>query len=219
MNRRAFVHTTAGAAAGLLFEWRTAWAQSTAATPGATVATTAGKIRGLVTDNRIQAFKGIPYGASTAGSRRFLPPVSVQPWIGVRDAFEIGLRSPLIDSTLVPEWAPLNLREPMGEDCLNLNLWTPSATKGAKRPVMVWLHGGGYSAGSPNMTPYDGASLSRKHDVVVVGITHRLNVFGFAYLAELGGEQFADASNQGMKDIIRGLEWSRDNRAHFGGDQ
>jgi len=218
MNRRAFVHTTAGAAAGLLFEWRTAWAQSTAATPGATVATTAGKIRGLVTDNKIQAFKGIPYGASTAGSRRFLPPVSVQPWIGVRDAFEIGLRSPLIDSTLVPEWAPLNLREPMGEDCLNLNLWTPSATKGAKRPVMVWLHGGGYSAGSPNMTPYDGASLSLKHDVVVVGITHRLNVFGFAYLAELGGEQFADASNQGMKDIILGLEWIRDNVANFGGD-
>ena len=83
---------------------------------------------------------------------------------------------------------------------------------------MVWLHGGGYSAGSPNMIPYDGANLARKHDVVVVGLTHRLNVFGFAYLAELGGEKYADASNAGMKDIIAGLEWIRDNVASFGGD-
>src|SRR5438874_7273626 len=106
----------------------------------------------------------------------------------------------------------------MGEDCLNLNLWTPGATRVDKRPVMVWLHGGGYSAGSPNMIPYDGANLARKHDVVVVGLTHRLNVFGFAYLAELGGEKYADASNAGMKDIIAGLEWIRDNITSLGGD-
>ncbi|PYR12245.1 MAG: carboxylesterase/lipase family protein [Acidobacteria bacterium] len=218
MNRRAFIGTTTVAAAGaLLLDWRDVWAQRGKGVPGATVETTAGKVRGLVIE-KIQAFKGVPYGASTAGARRFLPPVKMQPWTGVRDAFETGLRSPLIDSVLVPEWAPLNLREPMGEDCLNLNLWTPGATRVDKRPVMVWLHGGGYSAGSPNMIPYDGANLARKHDVVVVGLTHRLNVFGFAYLAELGGEKYADASNAGMKDIIAGLEWIRDNVASFGGD-
>ena len=218
MNRRAFIGTTTVAAAGaLLLDWRDVWAQRGKGVPGATVETTAGKVRGLVIE-KIQAFKGVPYGASTAGARRFLPPVKVQRWTGVRDAFETGLRSPLIDSVLVPEWAPLNLREPMGEDCLNLNLWTPGATRVDKRPVMVWLHGGGYSAGSPNMIPYDGANLARKHDVVVVGLTHRLNVFGFAYLAELGGEKYADASNAGMKDIIAGLEWIRDNVASFGGD-
>ena len=217
MNRRAFIGTTTIAAGALLLDWRDVWAQSGKGVPGATVETTAGKVRGLVIE-KIQAFKGVPYGASTAGARRFLPPVKVQRWTGVRDAFETGLRSPLIDSVLVPEWAPLNLREPMGEDCLNLNLWTPGATRVDKRPVMVWLHGGGYSAGSPNMIPYDGANLARKHDVVVVGLTHRLNVFGFAYLAELGGEKYADASNAGMKDIIAGLEWIRDNVASFGGD-
>jgi para-nitrobenzyl esterase len=217
MNRRTFISSSAATATALWLDWRDVLGQSAKGSPGATVDTTVGKVRGLAID-KIQSFKGVPYGASTAGARRFLPPLKVQPWTGVRDAFEVGLRSPLIDSTLVPEWAPLNLREPMGEECLNLNLWTPSATKGGKRPVMVWLHGGGYSAGSPNMIPYDGANLARKHDVVVIAITHRLNAFGFMYLAELGGEKFADASNAGMKDIIAGLEWVRDNVASFGGD-
>ncbi|HMF96278.1 MAG TPA: carboxylesterase family protein [Vicinamibacterales bacterium] len=217
MNRRTFISSSTIAATALFFDQRSVGAQSAQATPGATVETAAGKIRGLVVD-RVQAFKGVPFGASTAGARRFLPPVKVQPWTGVREAFEIGLRCPIVDSVLVPEWTSLNLREPQGEDCLNLSLWTPGATKGGKRPVMVWLHGGGYSAGSPNMLPYDGANLARKHDVVVVRVTHRLNVFGFAYLAELGGEQFAGASNVGMKDVILGLEWIRDNIANFGGD-
>ena len=217
MQRRAFIASTTAAAVGFVLDWRDLSARAAKGVPGATVDTTAGKVRGLLID-KAQAFKGVPYGASTAGARRFLPPIKVQPWTGVKDAFEIGLRSPLIDSNLVPEWAPLNRREPMGEDCLNLNLWTPSATKGGKRPVMVWLHGGGYSAGSPNMIPYDGANLARKHDVVVISITHRLNVFGFAYLAELGGERFADASNAGMKDIIAGLQWIHDNVGNFGGD-
>src|SRR5262252_349897 len=211
MNRRTFISSSTMAATALFFDRRSVGAQSPQATPGATVETAAGKIRGLVVD-RVQAFKGVPFGASTAGARRFLPPAKVQPWTGVRDAFEIGLRCPIVDSVLVPEWTSLNLREPEGEDCLNLSLWTPSATKSGKRPVMVWLHGGGYSAGSPNMVPYDGANLARKHDVVVVRVTHRLNVFGFAYLAELGGEQFGGASNVGMKDVILGLMDPRQHR-------
>src|SRR6266545_2252235 len=219
LDRRTFIGTSALATAGLFVDGRLprAFAQAAKGAPGATVTTTAGKVRGLVID-KVHAFRGVPYGASTAGARRFLPPLKAQPWTGVLDTFELGHRSPLIDSVLVPEWGPLNLREPMGEDCLNLNVWTPNAAKGGKRPVMVWLHGGGYAAGSPGMIPYDGANLARKHDVVVVGITHRLNAFGFLYLAELGGEKFADASNAGMRDIIAGLEWVRDNIARFGGD-
>jgi para-nitrobenzyl esterase len=219
MDRRSFIGTGTIAAAGLFVDAGLLRAVGQAkSTPGATVSTTAGKVRGLLTENRVQAFKGVPYGASTAGARRFLPPLKPQPWTGVFDVFELGHRSPLVDSILVKEWEPLNRREPMGEDCLNLNVWTPGIGASGKRPVMVWLHGGGYAAGSPGMVPYDGANLARKHDVVVVGITHRLNAFGFLYLAELGGERYADASNAGMRDIIAGLEWVRDNIANFGGD-
>src|SRR5712691_5026913 len=217
VGRRTFIRTSVITGTGLFLDWRGVRAQTPKGTPGATVQTAAGKVRGLQVD-RVQAFRGIPYGASTAGARRFQAPAKPEPWTGVRDAFELGLRSPLIDSVLVPEWGPLNLREPMGEDCLNLNVWTPGVGSGGKRPVMVWLHGGGYAAGSPGMIAYDGAHLARKHDVVVVGVTHRLNAFGFLYLAELGGEKFADASNAGMRDIIAGLEWVRENISAFGGD-
>src|SRR5439155_7713983 len=208
MDRRSFIGTGALGAAGVFLDGALvrALAQTAQGTPGATVPTRAGKVRGLFI-GKVHAFKGVRYGASTAGARRFLPPLKAQPWSGVVDAFEIGLRSPLVDSVLVKEWEPLNLRGPMGEDCLNLNVWTPGVDAGGKRPVMVWLHGGGYGAGSPNMIPYDGANLARKHDVVVVSITHRLNAFGFMHLADLGGEKYADATNAGMKDIIAGLEW------------
>jgi para-nitrobenzyl esterase len=218
LTRRTFIRTSAIAGTGLFLDWHDAQAQTRPkGLPGVTVPTAAGKVRGLQVD-KVHAFRGIPYGASTAGARRFQPPVKPESWTGVRDAFELGLRSPLVDSVLVPEWDPLNRREPMGEDCLNLNVWTPGVGDAAKRPVMVWLHGGGYAAGSPGMIAYDGANLARRHDVVVVGVTHRLNAFGFLYLAELGGEKFAQASNVGMRDIIAGLEWVHDNIAGFGGD-
>ena len=181
------------------------------------VQTTAGRVRGLTVDG-VQTFKAVPYGASTAGARRFLPPVPVTPWTGVRDAFAFGPRSPQVIASFVPEWQPLTGTEPMSEDCLHLNVWTPGLAAGARRPVMVWLHGGGYTGGSPAALPYDGANLARRHDVVVVSVTHRLNVLGFIHLAELGGERFADASNAGQKDIIAGLEWVRDNIERFGGD-
>src|SRR2546423_5641125 len=187
MNRRTFLGATAMGTTSLLIDWQSLRAQAAKGTPGATVATTAGKVRGLLLENKVHAFKGVPYGESTAGPRRFLPPVKAQPWSGVRDAFELGHRSPLVDSMLVAEWQPLNVREPMGEDCLNLNVWTPAVGTG-KRPVMVWLHGGGYGTGSPGMIPHDGAHLAGKHDVVLLSITHRLNAFGFLYLAEIGGE-------------------------------
>jgi para-nitrobenzyl esterase len=217
MDRRQFLHTTAIAGAAILADPARIFAQAANGVPGATVETTAGRVRGLLID-RVQAFKNVPYGASTAGARRFLPPITVTPWTGVRDAFAFGPRSPQVLAPFVPEWQPLTGTEPMSEDCLHLNVWTPSASRGGTRPVMVWLHGGGYTGGSPAALPYDGANLARRHDVVVVSVTHRLNVLGFIHLAAIGGERFAEASNAGQKDIIAGLEWVRDNIERFGGD-
>jgi para-nitrobenzyl esterase len=216
MDRRRFLHLTGIGGAAFIATPAGVFAQLSKGSPGAIVETGAGRVRGLLVDG-VQTFKAIPYGASTTGARRFLPPVKVAPWTGVRNAFAIGPRSPQVPAAFVPEWQPLTGTEPMSEDCLHLNVWTPAAARGT-RPVMVWLHGGGYTGGSPAALPYDGANLARRHDVVVVSITHRLNVFGFIYLAELGGERFADASNAGQKDIIAGLEWVRDNIERFGGD-
>jgi para-nitrobenzyl esterase len=217
MDRRQFLHTASTVGVASLIAPRRLCAQALNGSPGAIVETTAGRVRGLLVDG-VQTFKAVPYGASTAGARRFLPPVKVAPWIGVRDAFAFGPRSPQIQAAFVPEWQPLTGTEPMSEDCLHLNVWTPSASRGGTRPVMVWLHGGGYTGGSPAALPYDGASLARRHDVVVVSITHRLNVLGFIHLAEIGGEKFAGASNAGQKDIIAGLAWVLDNIERFGGD-
>ena len=104
------------------------------------------------------------------------------------------------------------------EDCLNLNLWTPALRDGGKRPVMVWFHGGGYSAGTANSPGSDGVRLAKRGNVVVVGVNHRLNVFGYLYLAGLGGEEFADSGNAGQLDLVLSLKWVRDNIAEFGGD-
>ncbi len=175
-----------------------------------------GKIRGIQ-QNKIYAFKGVPYGASTSGPNRFMPPKKPQPWTGVRDALEIGLRAPQLPSHIVAEWAVLDRSEPAGEDCLVLNVWSPGLDN-KKRPVMFWIHGGGFSGGSDGFVAYDGTELARKHDVVVVGINHRLNAFGFMYLADMADSRFVEASNAGMLDIVAALEWVRDNIANFGGD-
>jgi para-nitrobenzyl esterase len=107
----------------------------------------------------------------------------------------------------------------MGEDCLVLNVWTPGLNDGAKRPVMVWLHGGGFFVGSGDHIPYyDGASLARTGDVVVVSVNHRLGVFGYLYLEELCGEKYAGSGNAGMLDLVQALKWVRDNISVFGGD-
>lgn len=190
-------------------------------TSGATVATTAGKVRGTLQD-KVHAFKGIPYAASTAGENRFQPPKKREPWTGVRDCFELGLRSPQLLSAfhgaVPPEFESMDRDEPMGEDCLVLNVWTAGLGHGGKRPVMVWLHGGGYTSGSGGFICYDGTPLAKKHDVVLITLNHRLSVFGYLYLAGIGGEKYADSSNLGNLDIIAALEWVRDNIAAFGGD-
>jgi para-nitrobenzyl esterase len=217
MNRRSFLGFGA-LASGILVtnRLRNPLAAAAESTPGEIVETNAGKILGLQ-QGGVLAFRGVPYGASTEGSSRFMPPVKARAWTGVRETFELGPRCPQVASGLIPEVAAVDRSEIMSEDCLVLNVWTTSVGK-QNRPVMVWLHGGGYSVGSAGFTIYDGANLARKHDVVVVGVNHRLNVFGFLYLAEIGGEKYARSSNVGMLDIVAALEWVRDNITAFGGD-
>lgn len=219
MDRRSFLSYGATATASLFASgaFHQTWAQDLGcSTPSAVVRTTAGRVRGITRD-KVSAFFGVPYGASTADARRFLPPSKPDSWTGVRDALQFGPRSPQGPSGLIPEVAAVDRREPSSEDCLRLNVWTPGPGKG-QRPVMVWLHGGGYSQGSGAFIIYDGANLACRHDVVVVTVNHRLNVFGYLYLAELGGEKYAESSNVGMLDIVAALEWVRDNIAAFGGD-
>jgi para-nitrobenzyl esterase len=145
-----------------------------------------------------------------------MPPRKLQPWTGVRDAFDYGGRAPQVLGGEPAEMIPTDPREALSEDCLMLNVWTPKAD-GGKRPVMVWLHGGGFASGSGAYTIYSGRELARKHDAVAISVNHRLNIFGFLYLAEFGGK-WAEASNSGILDVVAALEWVRDNIAAFGGD-
>src|ERR1022692_699173 len=219
MDRRSFLNYSTMATASFFVRgaFQPAWAQDLGcSSQSAVVRTTAGRVRGKTRD-KVSAFFGIPYGASTAGARRFMPPSKPDPWTGVREAVEFGPRSPQGPSSLIPEIAAVDRREPASEDCLCLNVWSPAPGAG-HRPVMVWLHGGGYSQGSGTFIIYDGANLACRHDVVVVTVNHRLNVFGYLHLAELGGEKYANSGNLGMLDIVAALEWVRDNIAAFGGD-
>jgi para-nitrobenzyl esterase len=188
------------------------------ANPGLVVETTAGKVAGLA-NGPVRIFKGIPYGAPTGGANRFLPPQKPARWSGVREATQYGPRCPQVPTPgLLPEEAIDLDKGPMSEDCLYLNVWTASLDPAAKRPVMLWLHGGGYVVGSGGNVRYDGSNLARKRDVVVVTINHRLNAFGFLDVSSIGGPDYAGSGNIGMLDIVAALEWVRDNVAGFGGD-
>ena len=116
-----------------------------------------------------------------------------------------------------PVVTALNRLTPQSEDCLTVNVFTPGVDKKA-RPVMVWMHGGGFSAGSGNYLLYDGTNLAKKEDVVVVSVNHRLNIFGFLHLADIGGEKWAGATNVGIQDLVASLQWVHDNIENFGGD-
>jgi para-nitrobenzyl esterase len=179
--------------------------------------------------NGTLCFKGVPYGADTA-TTRFAAPKAPAPWSGVRDALEWGPRAPQVVGAR-PQYeragdvveAGYHLPPDQGiesEDCLHLNVWTPSLTAGEKkRPVLVYIHGGAYSNGTVNAELYDGARLSRRGDVVVVTVNHRLNLFGYLYLAQLlPGQGFEDSGNAGQLDLVLALQWVRDNIAGFGGD-
>lgn len=180
----------------------------------AIVETKQGKVRGYIYDN-ISIFKGIPY----AEAKRFHAPRQVKPWEGILDATNYGYVCPLLEplpkpngELLIPHryWA-------MDEDCQNLNVWTP-ACDGGKRPVMVWLHGGGFRDGSAiEQVAYEGENMCRIGDVVVVSVNHRLNVLGYFDLSAFG-EEYVNSGNAGTDDIVEALRWVQDNIARFGGD-
>lgn len=187
------------------------------------VETSNGRLRGLMSGG-IAVFKGVHYGADTAGTNRFMPPAPVARWAGVRDATAYGNYAPQLPADRRRAYADLIMYDlqpgGMGEDCLVMNIWTPSASpsSSAKRPVMVHLHGGGYYAGSGNSPQFDGEMLARFGDAVVVTLNHRLGSFGFLDLSELGGSDAARSGTVGMLDIVAALGWIQQNIAAFGGD-
>ena len=180
-----------------------------------------GKVKGFILRG-ITCYRGIPYGADTSGKNRFMPPQPPKPWTTTLPAVWWGNTAPqLMDnryanaySSFVDHWN----YDDVSEDCLKLNIWTP-AVDAKKRPVLVWLHGGGYTNGNGiEQDGYDGENLSRKGDIVFVSINHRLGPIGFSDLSGIGGSKFADSGNVGALDMVAALEWVRDNIANFGGD-
>jgi para-nitrobenzyl esterase len=220
--------TTAGVAAALpgaadAFQGAKAAAPKAAAgscsTPRTAVANTRyGKVRGYVEDG-VLTFKGVPYGADTGGENRWLPAKPPKPWDGELPALTYGANCPQrlhdwsSEQTFLQQWTDGWQRE----DMLKVNIWTPSLT--GKRPVMFYIHGGGFTFGSAyELASQDGAQMARHHDVVCVTVNHRLNILGFFDLSEFGGLAYADSVNVGMTDLVAALHWVRDNIANFGGD-
>lgn len=192
------------------------------------VETESGSVQGLE-QGGIDAFLGVRYAAPPLGERRFQPPEKPEAWEGVADATGYGAPCMQLYSASGPNESEMTRRiqaifptsteaKMDNEDCLFLNVWTPAAGDGGKRPVMVWFHGGGYAYGSGNWPAYNGRNLAEKGDVVVVTVNHRLNAFGYLNLAERFGEDFAASGNVGNLDLVSSLEWVRDNIAAFGGD-
>lgn len=181
-----------------------------------------GKVQGFILRG-IYNFRGIPYGSDTSGKNRFMPPQKPESWTDVKPAVWWGNTAPqMMDNRYGNAWASFVDHwnyDDVSEDCLKLNVWTQALADGKKRPVMVWLHGGGYTNGNGiEQDGYDGENLSRKGDIVFVSINHRLGPIGFSDLSGVGGEKYKDSGNVGALDMVAALEWVKENIASFGGD-
>ncbi len=236
-NRREFFETLGAGAAGLTIG--TSAISSVSCAPAkapvvedgpvlqagddiAVVDTTYGKVRGYVLRG-INHFLGIPYGADTSGANRFLPPQKPKPWTDIFPALWWGNSAPQnMDNRYANKYASFRDRwnyDDVSEDCLRINVFTPAINDGKKRPVMFWIHGGGFTAGNGiEQDGYNGENFARFGDVVFCSMNHRLGPLGFTNLAGGGGEKFAASGNVGMLDLVAALEWVRDNIAKFGGD-
>jgi para-nitrobenzyl esterase len=200
LNRRNFLKSSLAGATFLTFS------NSIFAQTESPIATTKyGKVCGYL-DNNVNCFKGIRYGADTS-SVRFQAPTLPEKWSDVKDATKFGNSSP-----------QGGRGENQSEDCLFLNVFTPKLRDGGNRPVMFYIHGGAYASGSGSSPLYDGVRLCNRGNVVVISINHRLNAFGYLYLARFGGAEFIDSGNVGQLDIILALQWVKENIAEFGGD-
>jgi para-nitrobenzyl esterase len=196
--------------------------------PTSVVATNSGPVRGLIIDG-IHSFKGLHYAAAPIGDLRWMPPQRPRPWTSVYDASDFGAPAMQLASGSIIEapdefgfqmhrvfTTPSELKL-MNEDCLYLNVWSPG-TDSKRRPVMFWIHGGGFAFGSGSQPIYQGEGLAKAGDVVVVSVNHRLNVFGYLHLGDAMGSQYATSGTVGMQDLVLALQWVRDNIAAFGGD-
>ncbi len=213
LGRREFVM---GLSAPLFLEaCTTPQARTAASRPGPIIANTRyGPVVGRENQGAL-AFKGVRYGAPTSGSSRFMAPSPPTPWTEPQTAFEYGPMAPQLNPAQVG--SSIERAETESEDCLKLNVWTPALADGRKRPVMVWLHGGGLWRLSAAGDYQDGSRLAANNDVVMVSPNHRLNVLAHAYLDEFD-PAFAGSSSAGMLDLVLALEWVRDNIEEFGGD-
>jgi len=238
-NRREFFETIGAGAAGLAIG--TAAVSSTSCAPHeappkveedgpvlrvgdniAVVDTAYGKVRGYVLRD-IHYFLGMPYGADTSGANRFMPPQKPKPWTDVYPALWWGNTAPQnMENRYANKYGSFRdcwNYDDVSEDCLRINVFTPAINDGKKRPVMFWIHGGGFTNGNGiEQHGYNGENLARYGDVVFCSLNHRLGPLGFTNLAGVGGEKFAASGNVGMLDIVAALEWVRDNIASFGGD-
>jgi para-nitrobenzyl esterase len=232
-SRRLFFRTLGLGASGLAATTlaKTSFAQgSEAKTDGpvlqigddvAVVDTTNGKVQGYVLRD-IHYYLGIPYGADTSGANRFMPPQKPKPWADVFPALWWGNSAPQNGPSYASKYGAFRDHwnyDEIDEDCLRINVFTPGIGDGQKRPVMFWIHGGGYTNGnSHEHDGYNGENFARLGNVVFCSINHRLGPLGFTNLAGVGGEKYAASGNVGMLDIVAALEWVRDNIAKFGGD-
>lgn len=212
LSRRQFVTRSSLTTAGLFFLYNTGIVYPSSPKQEHVIAnTTHGKIRGI-RENGVNIYKGVPYGGTVSGERRFRSPGPLESWSGVRDALRLGAPSIQMPNQTY------GIDEPdPAEDCLFLNIWSP-ANDQKKRPVMFYNHGGGFTHGSGGSVAQDGANLARNFDVVVVQTNHRLGLLGYLYLDEIAGEAYRGSGNMGLLDIVEGLKWVHENIGEFGGD-